>query len=92
MISDRVHRLVDVTVVFLVVWLALIIAGSARPSTAQTQKNVVVITVSTKDLSSAPVWLAQRSGFFKKRESNQIVVMRSDSDCESHIGRCQLCW
>ena len=65
MISDRVHRLV-ITVVSLVVWLALIIAGSARPSVAQTQKNDVVITVSTKDLSSSPVWLAQRFGFFKK--------------------------
>ena len=93
MISDRVHRLV-ITVVSLVVWLALIIAGSARPSTAQTQRNDVVITVSTKDLSSAPVWLAQRFGFFKKEgiESKNRRDAIGSSDCESHIGRCQLCW
>ena len=82
---DRVRRLV-ITVGSLVVWLALIIVGSARPSAAQTQKNDVVITVSTKDLSSAPVWLAQRFGFFKKEGiESRIVVMRSDLQIASLI-------
>lgn len=85
MISDRVHRLV-ITVVSLIVWLALIIAGTARPSAAQTPKNYVVITVSTKDLSSAPVWLAERFGFFKKEGlESRIVVMRSDLQIASLI-------
>jgi ABC-type nitrate/sulfonate/bicarbonate transport system substrate-binding protein len=83
--SDRVHRLV-ITAPSLMVWLALIIAGSARPSEAQTQKNHVVITVSTKDLSSAPVWLAERLGYFKKEGlESRIVVMRSDLQITSLI-------
>jgi len=82
---DRFRKLVIIIVPF-IVGLALIIAGSARPSTAQTQKNDVVITVSTKDLSSAPIWLAQRFGFFKKEGIEpKIVVMRSDLQIVSLI-------
>jgi ABC-type nitrate/sulfonate/bicarbonate transport system substrate-binding protein len=74
-----------IVVVFLMVWVTLIVAGSARPSTAQTQRDVV-ITVSTKDLSSSPVWLAQRFGFFKKEGiESKIVVMRSDLQIASLI-------
>lgn len=59
--------------------ILLAIAGTAGLSSAQTQKNQVVITVSTKDLSSAPVWLAERMGFFRKEGiESRIVVMRSD--------------
>jgi ABC-type nitrate/sulfonate/bicarbonate transport system substrate-binding protein len=70
----------------LIIWLAVVIAWVARPSEAQTQKNHVVITVSTKDLSSAPVWLAERFGYFKKEGlESRIVVMRSDLQIASLI-------
>jgi ABC-type nitrate/sulfonate/bicarbonate transport system substrate-binding protein len=75
-----------ITGVPFIVWLTLVIAGTARPSAAQTQKNYVVITVSTKDLSSAPIWLADRLGYFKKEGLEpRIVVMRSDLQIASLI-------
>jgi ABC-type nitrate/sulfonate/bicarbonate transport system substrate-binding protein len=85
MTIDSFRRHVIIIVPFFI-WLALIIAGSPRPSAAQTDKNYVVITVSTKDLSSAPVWLAERFGYFKKEGlESRIVVMRSDLQIASLI-------
>ena len=66
--------------------VALLLDWTVRPSAAQTPKNYVVITVSTKDLSSAPVWLAERLGYFKKEGlESRIVVMRSDLQIASLI-------
>jgi ABC-type nitrate/sulfonate/bicarbonate transport system substrate-binding protein len=85
MTTVRFHKLV-VGIVPLIVGLSLVIVGTARPSAAQTQKNYVVITVSTKDLSSAPIWLAERFGFFKKEGiESRIVVMRSDLQIASLV-------
>jgi ABC-type nitrate/sulfonate/bicarbonate transport system substrate-binding protein len=75
MTMERIQKLK----IFGTIGLAVVIAWTACPSEAQSQKNFVVITVSTKDLSSAPVWLAERFGFFKKEGiDSRIVVMRSD--------------
>src|ERR1044071_2421802 len=73
--------------IFVVFFLLLLVLDlTARPSAAQAQKNYVVITVSTKDLSSAPVWLAERLGYFKKEGlDSRIVVMRSDLQIASLI-------
>jgi ABC-type nitrate/sulfonate/bicarbonate transport system substrate-binding protein len=85
MTTDSCRKLVIIVVSFMG-WLPLVLATTARPSTAQAQKNYVVITVSTKDLSSAPVWLAERFGYFKKEGlDSRIVVMRSDLQIASLI-------
>lgn len=81
--SAETFRKVRIIIVLFIVW---VIGATAGPSAAQTQKNYVVITVSTKDLSSAPVWLAERFGFFKKEGiESRIVVMRSDLQIASVI-------
>lgn len=85
MAADTFRKLMIVIVPF-IGWILLVVAGTAVPSAAQTQKNHVVITVSTKDLSSSPVWLAERFGFFRKEGiESKIVVMRSDLQIASVI-------
>lgn len=50
----------------------------ARSSGAQSLKPVV-FAVSTKDVSSSPVWIAEKLGYFKGEGiDGRIVIMRSD--------------
>jgi ABC-type nitrate/sulfonate/bicarbonate transport system substrate-binding protein len=79
-----VHQFTSIAAFLTAVLLAIV--GSQAPATAQAQRSEVVITVSTKDLSSGPVWLAQRLGFFKTEGLDpKIVVMRSDLQIASLI-------
>lgn len=60
-------------------WLAAGAAGAPRAEAAQAPRGSVAFVVSGKDLTSAPIWLADRLGFFKSDgDDAKIVIMKSD--------------